>query len=193
MKVLGTDSNGIVATFKESSDVLGVGVKFNGFVAIGANQGMEFGLKGTGAFVVNNDINTLTYFKVQPPLGVDAAYVHVLGDLYVMGDKEIRAGFKAVSQTNTDHLVVQQDYASVGLLASNWIKVAFGSFTAFHRCYTNDDLYNDESDETIDIFKNNYVGRVVIASGKIKTDFTRKKANAVINTNPDIPSKEEDE
>jgi len=195
LKVLGTDSNGIVATFKESSDVLGVGVKYNGFVGIGANQGLEFGLKGTGAFVVNNDTNTLTYFKVQPPIGVDIAYVQVLGDFYVMGDKEIKAGFKAVTNTGTDYLCVQQNYASVGLLASNWIKVAFGSFTAFHRCYTNDDLYNDESDETIDIFKNEYVGRVVIASGKIKTDFTRKKegGEAVINTNPELPSKDEDE
>jgi hypothetical protein len=190
LKVLGTDSNGIVATFKESADVFGLGVKYNGLVALGTtNQGLEFGLKGTGAFVVNNDINTLRYFKVQPPIGVDGAFVQVLGDFYVMGDKEIRAGFKAVTNTGTDYLCVQQNYSPNGLIASNWIRVAFGSFTAFHRCYTDDELYNDESDETIDIFKNNYVGRVVIASGKIKTDFTRKKEP----TNPELSSKDEDE
>ncbi len=49
----------------------------------------------------------------------------------------------------------------------------FGSFTAFHRCYTDDELYNNETDENIDIFKNNFMGRVVIVIGKIKTDFTR--------------------
>jgi hypothetical protein len=88
---------------------------------------------------------------------------------------EIEALFYAVSQTNTDYLCVQQNYGSIGSVASLKIKVAFGSFTAFHRCYTDDELYNNETDEDIDIFKNNYMGRVVIATGKIKTDFTRKK------------------
>jgi hypothetical protein len=111
-----------------------------------------------------------------------------------MGDKEIRAGFKAVTNTGTDYLCVQQNYASVGLLASNWIKVAYGSFTAFHRCYTDDELYNGDSDENIDIFKNNYVGRVVIVNGKIKTDFTRKKENTTTTSpNPEIPNKDDDE
>jgi hypothetical protein len=35
-------------------------------------------------------------------------------------------------------------------------------------------LNNNESDESIDLFKNNYMGRVVIATGKIKTDFSRQ-------------------
>jgi hypothetical protein len=51
----------------------------------------------------------------------------------------------------------------------------FCSFTGFHRCYTDDELYNNETDENIDIFKNNFIGCVVITTGKIKTDFSRKK------------------
>ena len=64
---------------------------------------------------------------------------------------------------------------------SNWIMVGYGSFTAFHRCYTDDGLYNNENDEDIDIFKNKYVGRVVIATGKIKTDYTRKIPTERVN------------
>ena len=67
------------------------------------------------------------------------------------------------------------NYGYIGAGYANFIKVTYGSFTVFHRCYTDDVLYNNESDESIDLFKNNYMGRVVIATGKIKTDFSRPK------------------
>jgi hypothetical protein len=88
---------------------------------------------------------------------------------------ELFAGFTAVNRTNTDYLCVQQDYGAIGGYNTHWIRVAFGSFTGFHRCYTDDELYNNETNESIDLFKNNFIGRVVIATGKIKTDFSRKK------------------
>jgi hypothetical protein len=87
---------------------------------------------------------------------------------------QITAYFIAVSATDTDHVVVQLNYGSVGQGANLTLKVAYGSFTAFHRCYTDDVLYNNDTQENIDLFKNNYMGRVVIATGKIKTDFTRQ-------------------
>jgi hypothetical protein len=77
--------------------------------------------------------------------------------------------------SNTDYLCIQQNLGSINASANLQVKAAYGSFTAFHRCYTDDVLYNNETDDDIDIFKNNYMGRVVIATGKIKTDFTRKK------------------
>ena len=88
---------------------------------------------------------------------------------------QMYAYFVAVSQTNTDHLVVQTNYEYIGQGISNRITVGYGSFTAFHRCYTDDVLYNNETDESIDLFKNNYMGRVVISTGKIKTDFSKPK------------------
>ena len=93
---------------------------------------------------------------------------------------QITAYFVAVSQTDTDHVVVQLNYGSVGQGANLTLKVGFGSFTAFHRCYTDDELYNNDTQENIDLFKNNYMGRVVIATGKIKTDFSR-----TIESDPD--------
>jgi hypothetical protein len=86
---------------------------------------------------------------------------------------QITAFFVAVNLTNTDYLCVQTNYSFAGQGASQRICVGFGSFTAFHRCYTDEELYNNETDESIDLFKNNYMGRVVIATGKIKSDFTR--------------------
>ena len=83
--------------------------------------------------------------------------------------------FYAVSMSNTDYLCIQTNLANINSVAKLPIRAAYGSFTAFHRCYTDDVLYNNETDESIDIFKNNYMGRVVIATGKIKTDFTRPK------------------
>ena len=86
---------------------------------------------------------------------------------------EVYGGFYSVSMTNTDYLCVQGDYGGNGAYGERWVKVAFGSFTAFHRCYTDDELYNNDTQENIDLFKNDYMGRVVIATGKIKSDFTR--------------------
>ena len=52
-----------------------------------------------------------------------------------------------------------------------------GSFTSFHRCFTNDELYNEESEETIKDFKFKYAERVVISSGKIATDDSNNDEN----------------
>ena len=106
-------------------------------------------------------------------------YMRLHSDNYISVHKpfiiynELYAGFYSVSMTNTDYVCVQGDYGANNAYGERWLKVAYGSFTAFHRCYTDDELYNNETDEDIDIFKNNFIGRVVIATGKIKTDFSR--------------------
>ena len=97
---------------------------------------------------------------------------------------QINSVFYSRSMTNTDYLCIGSNTA-LGSYTSSWIDVAYGSFTAFHRCYTDDVLYTGENDETIDLFKNNYMGRVVIATGKIKTDSTRAK-----EPEPDKPKNE---
>ena len=44
--------------------------------------------------------------------------------------------------------------------------VILNSFTGFHRCFTNDELFDINE---IQKFKEDYVGRIVISTGKIKT------------------------
>jgi hypothetical protein len=43
----------------------------------------------------------------------------------------------------------------------------FGSFTGFHRCFVDDELFNNDESQT---FKDNYIGRIVVSTGKIATD-----------------------
>ena len=117
----------------------------------------------------NNDVAVSTsdeYFRLHTD-----GYIQSSAQLRVFN--EIFGGFYSVSRTNTDYICVQGDYSANNAYGTRWLRVAFESFTAFHRCYTDDELCNNETDEDIDIFKNNYMGRVVIATGKIKTDLSR--------------------
>ena len=76
----------------------------------------------------------------------------------------------AINNTGTDYLGVYYNFPNTSTGISCTYYAMLGSFTGFHRCFTNDELYNDESDETIQDFKFKYAGRVVIASGSIATD-----------------------
>jgi hypothetical protein len=132
------------------------------------NSGLMYFLSGPVVGTSGSEQNWSTNGNLWP------LYINLNNNDATFGG-QIQATFYAVNNTNTDYLCVQQNYGSIGSGANLQIKVAFGSFTAFHRCYTDDELYNNETNESIDLFKNNYMGRVVIATGKIKTDFTRKK------------------
>jgi hypothetical protein len=48
------------------------------------------------------------------------------------------------------------------------IHILFETFTGFHRCFTNDELFDNENPQS---FKDNYIGRIVVSTGKIATDF----------------------
>ena len=77
--------------------------------------------------------------------------------------------FWNVNQTNTDYVCVQGD-TSFQSYNNKTLCIANNTFTGFHRCYIDDVICTGETD----IFKNDYIGRVVISTGKVKTDFTRK-------------------
>jgi len=55
---------------------------------------------------------------------------------------------------------------------SRVLRGMISTFTGYHRCYIEDELFNEED---VDIFRNEYVGRIVISTGKIKTDMTLKR------------------
>ena len=52
-------------------------------------------------------------------------------------------------------------------------------------CCTDDELFHEEE---VDIFKNNYMGRVVISTGKIKTDCSREIINETIGDEAETQS-----
>ena len=85
-------------------------------------------------------------------------------------DGEFTCMFETQSSTNSDHVIIR---GNTGLTSRNRYRLLLGheTFTGFHRCYTDDELYNEDA---VDIFKNNYKGRIVISTGKIKTDSSRE-------------------
>ena len=48
----------------------------------------------------------------------------------------------------------------------------FGTFTGFHRVFTEDELFNKDEPQK---FKDDYVGRIVVSNGKIATDLKTQK------------------
>jgi hypothetical protein len=83
--------------------------------------------------------------------------------------------FQTIGSTNTDYIGVAAN-TGYGALGYYFTYVLYNTFTGYHRCYYEDDeiFNNDMTNEEIDIFKNNYKGRIVISTGKIKTDLTRQ-------------------
>jgi hypothetical protein len=73
-----------------------------------------------------------------------------------------------ISSTNTDYVCVSGNTAYQSL-NDKFLYIANGTFTGFHRNYTDDELFDVENPE---IFKNSFVGYIVISSGKIKTDYS---------------------
>ncbi len=101
--------------------------------------------------------------------------------------------FLTIPSLNTDHLGVN---FNTGENSYNYafIHVLYNTFTGFHRCYYEDDelFNNDMSKEEIDIFKNNYNGRIVISTGKIKTDLSRTIPNEETEDDGNRPSNYEE-
>jgi hypothetical protein len=73
-----------------------------------------------------------------------------------------------ISSTNTDYVCVAGN-TSFNSVNDKALYIANGTFTGFHRNYTDDELFDPETPE---IFKNNFAGCIVISTGKIKTDYS---------------------
>jgi hypothetical protein len=84
----------------------------------------------------------------------------------------ITALFFGINNSGVDYLGVYYNFPDTSTSASRTICGILGTFTGFHRCFTDDELYNEETEETIKDFKFKYAGRVVISSGKIATDLS---------------------
>jgi len=72
----------------------------------------------------------------------------------------------SVANSGTDYIGVQIN-SSQGSDYTAYLYIMYGSFTGFHRCFTDDNLFDINNTQQ---FKDDYVGRIVISSGKIATD-----------------------
>ena len=73
----------------------------------------------------------------------------------------------SVNNSGTDYVGVTIN-SNQGENYNTVLYIMYGSFTGIHRCFTNDELFNNDNPQ---LFKDNYIDRIVIASGKIATDI----------------------
>ena len=114
------------------------------------------------------------YFRNDPSAGVTDHYTMIKSGSYTIyfRDKDDTDYLSAdrfgldtyfpVTTSTTDYLAVVEPNAS-GTWQYRRMMIKYGSFTEFHRVFVDDDLYIDYDD-----FMNNYVGRVVVSTGKTK-------------------------
>ena len=81
---------------------------------------------------------------------------------------QVSAKFITVANTNRDLLGIQFENTQTGNESYGAIRCIQGTFTGFHRCFTEDELFDKEEPQ---LFKDNYEGRIVISTGKIATDI----------------------
>jgi hypothetical protein len=64
------------------------------------------------------------------------------------------------------------DVSGTGQTNQRTLFQIWNSFTAFHRCFTDDELFNNDNPQE---FKDDYMGRIVVSTGTIKTHSSKVK------------------
>ena len=80
---------------------------------------------------------------------------------------QFTCGLFTIANTNRDLVGVNIEGTNVNNYNNTTLYVIQGTFTGFHRCFTEDELFDKEEPQ---LFKDNYEGRIVISTGKIATD-----------------------
>ena len=159
-------TDGTTGTTANDGVIVGKLSDGRGFLYNYENAELFFGTAGTQRMMImangNVGIGTAT----------STAKLRVEGGCYINGFMTalgtLSGGFLSVTNAGMDMLGIPVTTATGSTYYSS-IRVVFGTFTGFHRCYTSDILYNEDES---DIFKNKYAGRLVVATGKIKTDYS---------------------
>jgi hypothetical protein len=150
-----------------------------------AVNGTINGLLKSGEWYNTNDLknrfffqnNGITYYRGHG--GVDYTTIHewrnkdngTIMELDNLGNLTCQYQFKCrvftIANANRDLLGINFENTTTG---SNRLAVIYaiqGTFTGFHRVFTEDEKFNKEEPQ---IFKDEYEGRIVISTGKIATD-----------------------
>ena len=135
---------------------------------------IKLSLWGTGGGdIITASQNGVTINRI---LSLNNAYMNINGDLnlYASGIYSgslycagyITATFNSTTNSGTDYIGVTNADNNNTPYARR-LFIMFASFTAHHRCFTEDQLFKLSTPQK---FKDNYVGRIVISTGKIATD-----------------------
>jgi hypothetical protein len=98
--------------------------------------------------------------------GTAIMYIDNLGNFSTQG--YITGRFLSINRSPSDFLGLNFD-TSQGSNYKNMIYVLYATFTGYHRPFTEDNLFNKDEPQ---LFKDEYIGRIVISTGKIATDMT---------------------
>ena len=82
---------------------------------------------------------------------------------------QIICGIYTIANTNRDLVGVNIEGTNVNNYNNTTLYVINNTFTGFHRCFTEDDLFDITNPQK---FKDDYEGRIIISTGKIATDTT---------------------
>jgi hypothetical protein len=127
----------------------------------------------------NNDFkgwNSIRVYKADKARALEDGNQTIFGNLTVKNnidcDFDISPAMKAVPNSGNEYLCAQIGLATENSRYKYPICIAVNTFTGMHRCFTdNEPLIDNENPLK---FKDDYVGRIVIASGKIATDTKTK-------------------
>jgi hypothetical protein len=106
-----------------------------------------------------------------------------VGNLYVTNQVTCR-----FLQLQILELIILVSNTSNGAFGNYTIYIMYGTFTGFHRVFTKDEKYDKED---VQKFKDDYVGRIVISTGKIATDTNNNDPdteNAMLQAEKVVPS-----
>jgi hypothetical protein len=98
-----------------------------------------------------------------------------LGDCGITG--QFNCQLYTISGSYRDFVGVYLEDSQVNDVGNYVLKVIQGTFTGFHGVFTEDELFNKDEPQ---LFKDNYIGRIVVSNGKIATDTNDNEKDWVI-------------
>jgi hypothetical protein len=99
--------------------------------------------------------------------GVQKMRLDNSGNLKLQGS--LQCNFLTIANTNRDLTGIAVEGTAVNNVNNTVLYCIEGTFTGFHRVFTNDELYDNDNPQQ---FKDDYEGRIVISTGEIATDTT---------------------
>jgi hypothetical protein len=128
------------------------------------NQTYYQGYGNTNDFTINHEFRNHDGTKIM--------HLDKGGNMILKG--VLNCQFVTIANTSRDLTGIDIEGTNVGNTNNTTLFCIQGTFTGFHRVYTEDEKFNIEDPKK---FKDDYEGRIVISTGKIATDTTDDNEN----------------
>ena len=115
---------------------------------------------------INGDTNCTGAFGITGDLSLYRGSGGIYGNINAGGN--ITCLLYSITNSGTDYVGVGNATSGNNQNYLRQLYIMFETFTGFHRCFTNDELFDNENPQN---FKDTYIGRIVVSTGKIATDF----------------------